>query len=1001
MGRSSISIRRLTAHRFEQLPDMPDYGNGMHNPNDVTIEIPLTETTSRGQTGARKWASNTTPVDSTTNTSEKGPMIGNHNRGPGRRRRTDTDINEMSGKRADAPEDGTINRMGRVYQAILNYSIITRYLIYVIPIAILIAIPIIIGATVAQNAKIGGVHIYWFFTWIEIVWFSLWSSKIFARYIPYFFQFLCGIISSGTRKYALILRALETPLALLFWAIISLVTFLPVMTLTPGKKETGDTAPKAWEKSVKNILFALLVCSIIYLAEKTLVQLISISYHRKQFDAKIRTSKRNVHLVSLLFDASRNMFPVYCPEFKEEDSLIFDSFLAQAGVKGGKRSSAMPLRMIRQVGKNVGRVGDKVTAAFGNVASELTGKQVFNPTATHTMVLQALERKRCAAALARRIWMSFVVEGRESLYLEDIVEVLGVEHEAEAEECFNALDQDGNGDISLDEMVLTISEFGRLRKALNHSMHDVDQAIRVLDNLLMCVAGLVGVLVFISFVTTGFGTVIAAGATSLLSLSFVFSVTAQEVLGSCIFLFVKHPFDIGDRVEVSDKPFIVDRISLLFTVFRNVTDHRVTQVPNNILNSLWVDNFTRANAMHEQLTVPVAFDTSFAEVQMLRQEMENFVRDKENYRDFQPDVDIELGGVGDMDKLQLRVDIRHKSNWSNETVRAARRSKFLCALVLAVRKVQVRAPGVAAPEETADAAEGDDKGDDAGAGEGKNGADPKPAAAAAAAGAGLTFENTGQSTGFDNQRTGTITHRGSTQTNAEREAAIVDMLNSRSPAVDIGRDDGGELHRTATNASTHGNQLSVHNGATGGNISRGLSTGHRKAGDRASFNTQDAPAVPHAPGLSPVAAGMTPSSSQVPILETPKPGSRGSARYEPHPHSGHGNQSQMATVQTVGSPDPNTYQGGSYNHGSGYNQVSDEHRDISGMTAHSNYEISDRYDPVSPPSASIYSAPQTNPHSAAATNPFNPSTPAESTPATRRPSFLAKTLKKNKSPYDE
>jgi small-conductance mechanosensitive channel len=37
---------------------------------------------------------------------------------------------------------------------------------------------------------------------------------------------------------------------------------------------------------------------------------------------------------------------------------------------------------------------------------------------------------------------------------------------------------------------------------------------------------------------------------------------------------------------------------------------------SNILNSLWVDNFTRANAMHEQLVIPVAFDTSFAEVQL-------------------------------------------------------------------------------------------------------------------------------------------------------------------------------------------------------------------------------------------------------------------------------------------------------------------------------------------------------------------------------------------------
>ncbi len=46
-----------------------------------------------------------------------------------------------------------------------------------------------------------------------------------------------------------------------------------------------------------------------------------------------------------------------------------------------------------------------------------------------------------------------------------------------------------------------------------------------------------------------------------------------------------------------------------------------------------------------------------------------------------------------MDKLQLKVEIRHKSNWHNETVRAARRSKFMCALVLALRKVPIYGPG--------------------------------------------------------------------------------------------------------------------------------------------------------------------------------------------------------------------------------------------------------------------------------------------------------------------
>jgi hypothetical protein len=73
--------------------------------------------------------------------------------------------------------------------------------------------------------------------------------------------------------------------------------------------------------------------------------------------------------------------------------------------------------------------------------------------------------------------------------------------------------------------------------------------------------------------------------------------------------------------------------------------------------------------------------------------MEAFVRHPDNSRDFQTDIILEATGIGNMDKLQLKVEIRHKSNWHNETVRAARRSKFMCALVLALRKVPIYGPG--------------------------------------------------------------------------------------------------------------------------------------------------------------------------------------------------------------------------------------------------------------------------------------------------------------------
>lgn len=97
--------------------------------------------------------------------------------------------------------------------------------------------------------------------------------------------------------------------------------------------------------------------------------------------------------------------------------------------------------------------------------------------------------------------------------------------------------------------------------------------------------------------------------------------------------------------------------------------------------------------MREQLLLYISFDTSLEDVQLLKNEMQAFVNDKENSRDFQPDIDVEITGIAEMNKLELKVEIRHKSNWSNETVRAARRSKFMCALVLALRKVPINAPG--------------------------------------------------------------------------------------------------------------------------------------------------------------------------------------------------------------------------------------------------------------------------------------------------------------------
>lgn len=473
------------------------------------------------------------------------------------------------------------------------------------------------------------------------------------------------------------------------------------MTRNPDTQKAGDfdraqTPPitpaadeqKDWQTIVQSILAAALASTLVFLVEKTLIQLLSISYHRKQFTVKVKDNKRNVYLLGLLYDASRALFPAYCREFEEEDYIINDSL--QLGKKTGHNASgsATPMRLLQ----DVGRFGDKITSAFGHVAQEVTGKKVFDPTSAHSIVVEALERNRSAEALAKRLWMSFVVEGKNSLYMDDVLEVLGAGRQVEAEECFSALDRDGNGDISLDEMILTVTEIGRERKSIASSMHDVDQAVKVLDGLLATVVFVICVFIFVAFLNRNFVTTLATAGTALLSLSFVFAATCQEVLGSCIFLFVKHPYDIGDRIDINTDQLTVEHISLLFTVFKRVTNGKLVQIPNINLNSVWIENVTRSKAMRETISMFFAFDTSFEDIQALKSEMQAFVTDKDNARDFQPEVEVAVVGIAEMNKLECVIEIRHKANWHNVALAAARRSKFMCALVLALRKVPIYGP---------------------------------------------------------------------------------------------------------------------------------------------------------------------------------------------------------------------------------------------------------------------------------------------------------------------
>lgn len=473
---------------------------------DMDNEIPLTQVRSNASsTGARKPNQGAATGFSTENQSPSDDNEKNSFFHRGRRR---ANKSEASQNDNIVSEEASLNAMGRFYNKLIHASVFTRYLVYIVPVGVLLAVPMIVIRAIGQQDTLQAGHgprqndvnetpaIYApgprlidLFLWIELAWLSLWVGKVVAHLLPPVFMFFTGVVSAGTRKYAIVIRALEIPLSLFFWALATFFIFTGLLNVRFNDVE--------WVQTMRRIVGALFASSAVFLVEKAIIQLISVTYHQRSFANRIKDSKREVYLLGLMYDASRQLFPMYCREFRDEDELINDSIeiLLAGGKKGRKNRKNGVVTPMRLIG-NVTRIGDKVTSVFGNLASEITGKQVFNPNSAHSIVVEALEKVRTSEALAKRIWMSFVVEGNEALFVDDIVEVLGPGHRDEAEECFEAIDADGNGDISLDEMIRKVVEMGKERKAIGNSMKDISQALGVFDQVLLFIVLLIVIFIF-------------------------------------------------------------------------------------------------------------------------------------------------------------------------------------------------------------------------------------------------------------------------------------------------------------------------------------------------------------------------------------------------------------------------------------------------------------------------------------------------------------------------
>ena len=480
-------------------------------------------------------------------------------------------------------------------------------------------------------------------------------------------------------------KQLEVPATIFFWWLGVEISFLPIMNSHIVDDYAGD---EQWKQTVNKIIIAIFVGATLNFFEKVIIQLIAISFHLRTYADRIELNKFQIGSLVKLYDYSKQKIAMEDSDFEE------------GGPSGPASGTRTPAQYLEKAQKNVTEALHKVGDVAGKVAGDFTGHTVVQSTHPHQVVLMLLNSTSGSQVLARRLFRTFVRESIDTVLSDDMKNAFDNNDEADA--AFTMFDKDLNGDISMEELESVCVEIGRERKSITASLKDLDSVISKLDGILLFVVIAITVLVFITIISTSAAGVLTSAGSTVLALSWLFAATAQEFLQSIIFVFVKHPFDVGDRVSIygntganmKGDDYFVKEISLLYTEFKKMEGH-VVQAPNSYLNTLFILNMRRSGGLAEAVNMTVKFGTTLDQIEELRNRLLEFV--KAEKREYQGNILTEIRDIVEAHSINLNIVFFYKSNWQNELLRLQRRNKFICALMVSMQEIGIEGPRMRLP----------------------------------------------------------------------------------------------------------------------------------------------------------------------------------------------------------------------------------------------------------------------------------------------------------------
>ncbi|EOA31953.1 hypothetical protein CARUB_v10015195mg [Capsella rubella] len=463
---------------------------------------------------------------------------------------------------------------------------------------------------------------------------------------------------------------------------------------------------------VSKILVCFLLSTVLWLIKTLVVKVLASSFHVSTYFDRIQEALFHHYLIETL--SGPPMLELSRIEEEEERAQeeIFKMQRGGADLSPELCSAALPQEksgstvniklspIIPKTGSDNGitmedlhKMNQKNVSAWNmkrlmkivrNVSLTTLDEQALQNTSEDESTRQIRSEKEAKAA-ARKIFKNVAQPGTKHIYLEDLMRFLPVDEAMKTMSLFEGALVTKK--ITKSALKNWLVNAFRERRALALTLNDTKTAVNKLHHMISFLTAIVIIVIWLILLEIATSKYLLFLTSQVVLLAFMFGNSLKTVFESIIFLFIIHPYDVGDRLVIDSVEMVVEEMNILTTVFLRADNLKIVY-PNILLWQKAIHNYHRSPDMGEEVTCCVHITTPPEKIVAIKQRISSYIDSKPEF--WYPKADIIVKDVENLNIVRLAIWPCHKINHQNMGERYTRRALLVEEVIKILLELDVQ-----------------------------------------------------------------------------------------------------------------------------------------------------------------------------------------------------------------------------------------------------------------------------------------------------------------------